>query len=106
MESFIVTKKKTIPFTIMLNESVTIEQISSLKSQFLDAINNNDITVVDISEVSFVDITFLQLLLSAEQEALLNNKQFFVKKTFSAQVLQLINSLAIKIPLLPEELNV
>ena len=84
MESFIVAKKKTIPFTIMLNESVTIEQISSLKSQFLDAINNNDITVVDISEVSFVDIPFLQLLLSAEQEALLNNKQFFVKKTFSA----------------------
>lgn len=106
MESLLVANKKSNSYSIVLTDDVTIEHISSIKAQFLEAISQNSTIILDISEVQTVDISFIQLILSAHLEALNNEKKFYVKGPFSQQIHQLLKSISISLPVLEEESNV
>ena len=55
-----------------------IEQAHSLSKALLEAIENNDDVRLDISEVEDIDITGIQIIIAAKNEAENKKKKFFI----------------------------
>ena len=62
-------RKKSAGSIIVLQDSVGIEQASSIKKQFADSIKKNKTTFVDISKITDIDSSIIQLILAAKKEA-------------------------------------
>ena len=54
---------------LTLPASLTIKNISAVRELILDFMNNNAATVLDIDEGAQVDLSFVQLVLSARRQA-------------------------------------
>lgn len=71
-------RKKSSDSTVILEDSIGIEQAESIKKQFTDSINSNQTTLVDLSKVTDIDTSIIQLIFSAGNEAKAQQKEFFV----------------------------
>ncbi|MBQ3671762.1 MAG: STAS domain-containing protein [Treponema sp.] len=58
--------------------TVGIEQAHAVSKALLEAINTHDDVRLDISEVEDIDITGIQIIISARKEADLQKKKFFI----------------------------
>ena len=97
LEIFI-EKKKSAGSIIVLQDSVGIEQASSIKKQFADSIKKNKTTFVDISKITDIDSSIIQLILAAKKEADSLQKEFFITGTVPSEVSDLLSLLSIALP--------
>lgn len=58
--------------------TVGIEQAHAVSKELLSAINSSDDVRLDVSEVEDIDITGIQIIVSARKEADLQKKKFFI----------------------------
>ncbi|MBR0033156.1 MAG: STAS domain-containing protein [Treponema sp.] len=58
--------------------TIGIEQAHSVSKELLEAINNNEDVRLDVSEVEDIDITGIQIIVSARKEAEAQKKKFFI----------------------------
>lgn len=91
-------RKKASSCVVVLQNSVTIEQAESIKKQFLSLIKKYKKSYVDISNVTDIDSSIVQLILSAKLEATNNNKEFLVTGIIPNSVHNLLNTLSITLP--------
>lgn len=91
-------KKKSAGSIIVLQDSVGIEQASSIKKQFADSIKKNKTTFVDISKITDIDSSIIQLILAAKKEADSLQKEFFITGTVPSEVSDLLSLLSIALP--------
>lgn len=91
-------KKKSAGSIIVLQDSVGIEQASSIKKQFADSIKKNKTTFVDISKITDIDSSIIQLILAAKKEADSLQKGFFITGTVPGEVSDLLSLLSIALP--------
>lgn len=71
-------RKKSSDSTVILEDSIGIEQAESIKKKFTDSINSNKTTLVDLAKVTDIDTSIIQLIFSANNEATAQKKEFFV----------------------------
>lgn len=98
-------KKSTEP-TISLQDSVGIEQAASIKKQLSEAIKSKKTVSLDISKVTDIDTSILQLILSAKKDADAKEKEFFITGTIPEEIQSLLSLLSLSLPLREEEKNV
>ena len=91
-------KKKSAGSIIVLQDSIGIEQASSIKKQFADSIKKNKTTFVDISKITDIDSSIIQLILAAKKEADSLQKEFFITGTVPSAVSDLLALLSILLP--------
>lgn len=94
-------KKSTEP-TIKLQDSVGIEQAATIKKQFSEAIKSKKSVSLDISAVTDIDTSILQLILSAKKDADAKEKEFYITGTIPEDILKLLSLLSISLPLKEE----
>lgn len=94
-------KKSTGP-TIKLQDSVGIEQASSIKKQISEAIKSKKSVSLDISAVTDIDTSILQLILSAKKDADAKEKEFYITGTIPEDIQKLLSLLSISLPLKEE----
>ena len=61
---------------LKLEDRWTIERAHELKGALVAALSGNDQVIIDLEEVTEVDLSFLQLLCSAHRTSLKLNKHF------------------------------
>ena len=83
-------KKKSAGSIIGFPDSVGNEQASS--------INKNKTTFVDISKITDIDSSIIQLILAAKKEADSLQKEFFITGTVPGEVSDLLSLLSIALP--------
>lgn len=71
-------RKNSSDSTVILKDSIGIEQAESIKKQFTDSINSSKTTLVDLAKVTDIDTSIIQLIFSANNEATSQKKEFFV----------------------------
>jgi anti-anti-sigma regulatory factor len=67
---------ETTPFALAFDGGLTIAQADAIHAALLDALQNHSAVVIDCAGVEEIDLTFLQLLISASRTALAANKSF------------------------------
>lgn len=90
-------RKKSSDSTVILEGSIGIEQAESIKKQFTDSINSNKTTLVDLSKVTDIDTSIIQLIFSASNEAISQNKEFFVINV-TEDINNLISLMSLNLP--------
>lgn len=71
-------RKKSSDSTVILEDSIGIEQAESIKKQLTDSITSNKTTLVDLAKVTDIDSSIIQLFFAANNEAQSQNKEFFI----------------------------
>ena len=71
-------RKKSSDSTVILEDSIGIEQAESIKKQLTDSITSNKTTLVDLAKVNDIDSSIIQLFFAANNEAQSQNKEFFI----------------------------
>jgi len=66
---------------IIIEGETSIQNIKSIKNLFEQAMKSTDTIVLDLDNTTYIDLTFLQLLYSAQQKCLESKKQIFFKNT-------------------------
>lgn len=99
-------KRKSTEPTIKLTDSVGIEQASSVKKQLTEAIKSKKTVSLDISEVTDIDTSIIQLILSAKKDADAKEKEFYISGTIPEDIQKLLNLLSLSLPLKQEVANV
>lgn len=94
-------KKSTEP-TIKLQDSVGIEQAATIKKQFSEALKSKKTVSLDISAVTDIDTSILQIILSAKKDADVKEKEFYITGTIPEDILKLLSLLSITLPLKAE----
>lgn len=79
-------------------DSIGIEQAENLKKQLTDAIKKNKSVSLDISGVTDMDTSSIQLILAARKEAENLKKEFFVTGDIPQDVSALFALLGLEIP--------
>ena len=79
-------KKKILTIT----GSVTIENINAVKKVLVDIIDQSDHVMVNIADITEVDVTFLQLLCSAHKSMISRNKRLSISESCSKSFLKTI----------------
>ncbi|WP_407425006.1 lipid asymmetry maintenance protein MlaB [Treponema sp.] len=88
--------KKTESVTIKWHGTAGIEQAHALRDELLAAFKNNKI-LLDISEVEDIDITGVQLIVSAKKEAQKSNKEFFIIGKIPDVIVEFISASSISL---------
>jgi anti-anti-sigma regulatory factor len=65
---------------LTIKGSVTIENIDALKKVLIDLMDQTDSLMINIAEISEVDITFLQLLCSAHKTMISRNRTLAISE--------------------------
>ena len=65
-------------FTIKWTGTAGIEQAKNLQKNLLESFSGAEEVLLDISELEDIDITGIQLIVSARKEAEKQNKSFFI----------------------------
>lgn len=99
-------KRKSAEAVVVLQDSVGIEQASSVKKQLTDALKAKDTVVVDISGIVDMDTSIIQLILSAVKDAESKEKKLYVKGPVPEDIQNLLNLLSLSFPLKEEAANV
>lgn len=94
-------KKSTEP-TIKLQDSVGIEQAATIKKQFSEALKSKKTVSLDISAVTDIDTSILQIILSAKKDADVKEKEFYINGTIPEDIQKLLSLLSITLPLKAE----
>ncbi len=84
-------EKKSEFSTVTWQGSAGIEQAFSLKEGLLKAFEGNSKVLLDISQIEDIDITGIQIIVSAEKEAISQNKQFFIAGNVPKQISDFIS---------------
>lgn len=66
------------PFVLTCEGSLTLANTAQTRQRLLDALDSNQSVLVDISDAEDLDITFVQLLISARKSALSQRKDFYL----------------------------
>ena len=96
-------RKKSAESTIVLKDSVGIEQAASIKKQLLDTIKNEKTVLLDLSQVTDIDSSIIQLILAAKNEADKTEKEFYITGTIPADVTALLAMLSVSFPVKGQE---
>ena len=72
------TRKKNSSVTLKLEGELNIQRAAEIKVALLNHVSKNAETTVDHSDATDIDLTYLQLLISAKKFAGENNKVFNV----------------------------
>jgi anti-anti-sigma regulatory factor len=64
----------TPPFTLVFTGSLTVSQSEAVQASLLEALTEHASVEIDCSDVEDIDVSFLQILISASQTALAWNK--------------------------------
>ncbi|MGN0739679.1 MAG: lipid asymmetry maintenance protein MlaB [Treponema sp.] len=91
-------RRKSADSIIVLQDSVGIEQASSIKKQFVDSIKKNKTTFVDVSKITDIDSSIIQLILAAKKEADSLQKEFFITGTIPGEISDLLSLLSVSFP--------
>ncbi len=65
---------------LSINGSVTIENANALKKVLIDLMDQTDSLLINISDISEVDVTFLQLLCSAHKTMISRNRTLTISE--------------------------
>ncbi len=95
-------KKKAASGLIVWEDMIGIEQAASLKAQLLDSLSKSKSTKLDISKVTDLDTSIIQLLLSAAKEAESNDKEFYLVGTVPQDIQSLFDIMRVSIPVKSE----
>lgn len=95
-------KRKSTEPTIKLQDSVGIEQASSIKKQLTEALKSKKSVSLDLSKVVDIDTSIIQLILSAEKDAASKEKEFYITGTIPEDIQKLLTMLLITLPLKKE----
>lgn len=98
-------RKKSTEAKIKLVESVGIEQAANIKNEFSEAIKSKDTICVDLSQITDIDTSIIQLIFSAKADCDSKGKKFYVDSNIPEGVQKLFTLLSISMPL-KEESNV
>ena len=90
--------KKKESNRIALQDSLTIENAATLKKQILKSLNSYNTTLLDLTEVTDIDISIVQIILSAKEEAAINNKKFFITGIVCENIRTLFATLTLTLP--------
>ena len=96
--------KKTESVTVKWHGNAGIEQAHSLRDELLAAFKS-DRVLLDISEVDDIDITGLQLIVSAKKEAEKSKKKFYITGKIPDVISEFISASSISLAeyAVPEE---
>lgn len=97
--------KRKSTTTLEWEDNIGIEQASSLKEELLEAINKYKTTLLDISQITDMDTSIIQLILSAQAEAKSQEKEFFISGEIPEGIKNLFDLLSLQIPVKQEEKN-
>lgn len=78
-------------FSIKLTGDLTIKKASELQQKLIEAINGHDKIQVLIDDPENLDVTCLQLLQAAQQNAKAASKQFIIRANLSADLSDLLH---------------
>lgn len=84
-------RKKTENKTLKLGGDLTIQRSVELKECILDYVDKNQTVIIDHEEVEDVDLTYLQLLVSAKRYSEEKKKEFQINYSNDAfnEIIQL-----------------
>ena len=77
---------------LTINGSVTIENIDALKKVLINLMDQTDSLMINIADISEVDITFLQLLCSAHKTMIIRNKRLTISESCMETFRKTINN--------------
>lgn len=100
-------RKKSDVSTIALIDHVGIEQASDIKKQLAEGIKAKSKICVDLTKISDIDTSVIQLLISAKNDAEAHEKEFYIQGPIPEEIQNLLNLLSISLPVrTPEGTNV
>ncbi|MBR1403626.1 MAG: STAS domain-containing protein [Treponema sp.] len=96
--------KKSDSITVKWHGTAGIEQAHSLRDELLSAFKKDKV-LLDISEIEDIDITGIQIIVSAKKEAEKTHKEFFITGEIPNSIAEFISASSIFIEkyALPEE---
>ena len=81
--------------TIKWSEDVTIENIQEKKDEIIKAFETAQQVLLDVSELSDIDMTAVQLVVAAKKEGAKLNKAFLIDGTIPKGILDFIKRIGI-----------
>lgn len=98
-------KKEQDKNIIKWKESAGIESSQKLQKELLDAFKSSSAIFLDISELEDIDLTGIQLIISAKKEADSQKKTFFITGNIPEAISEYVSSCGISLDdyLNPEE---
>lgn len=75
------TDETTNRTVLEINGELTVKNMSYLKNQVLETLNNTDNLLVKLKDIESLDIAGIQLLIAAEKTATSNNKSIAFETT-------------------------
>ena len=88
--------KKSDSITVKWHGTAGIEQAHSLRDELLTAFKKDKV-LLDISEIEDIDITGIQIIVSAKKEAEKTKKQFFITGTIPDVIAEFISASSISL---------
>ncbi len=64
------------PYTLVFTGSLTVSQSEAVQASMLEALSQHPCVEIDCSDAEEIDVSFLQILISASKTALAWNKTF------------------------------
>lgn len=91
-------RKKSQTCTITWAGDAGIEQASALQKELLKAFDEKKTILLDLSQITDIDISALQLIVAAEKESKIRGVAFQVLDTIPDNVMQFIKLLDFPLP--------
>lgn len=98
-------KKEQDKSIVKWKDSAGIESSKKLQKELLDAFNTSSTVFLDLSEVEDIDLTGIQLIISAKKEADSQKKYFFIKGNIPESISEYVSGCGVSLKdfLNPEE---
>ena len=77
---------------LTINGSATIENVDALKKLLIEMMDQTDNLMINIADISEIDVTFLQLLCSAHKTMISKNKNLTISESCSESLRKTINN--------------
>ena len=77
---------------LSINGSVTIENVDALRKVLIDLMDQTDSLMINIADISEVDVTFLQLLCSAHKTMISRNRTLTISERCPESFRKTINN--------------
>jgi len=86
------------PFTLVLAGSLTVSQSEAVQASLLDALTQHSTVEIDCSDAEEIDVSFLQILISASRTASAWNKNLRLSSPPSVLLSEAMNRCGFPVP--------
>lgn len=93
----VLAKKAKKPIVVAWKDAATIEEAANIHKDLLNAFQSGQEIVLHLAEITDIDMTGVQLILSAQKESEKTGVPFYIQEPVPDFVFNLLNTLGISI---------